>query len=33
MEPAAQGRDQQLEREHARSLRHCDRSTCGTLRR
>jgi hypothetical protein len=32
MEPAAQGRDQQLERQHAQSLRHCDRSTCGTLR-
>ena len=32
MEPAAQCRDQQLERKHARSLRHCDRSTCGTLR-
>ena len=32
MEPATQSRDQQLEREHARSLCHRRRSTCGTLR-
>jgi hypothetical protein len=33
MEPAGQGCEQQLEREHARSLRHGSRSSCGTLRR
>ena len=32
MEPASQNRDQQLEREHPRSIRHGGRSTGGTLR-
>ena len=32
LEPAAQRGDHQLEREHGRSLNHCRRSICGTLR-
>ena len=32
MKPATEGRKQQPEREHPRSLRHCRRSTRGTLR-
>ena len=30
LEPSAQGGDQQLEREHGRSLRHRDRLSVGT---